>query len=318
MNHHDSETVVIDGEPASTILIVDDSSMDRLMAGRVVEKEPSMRAVYAEHGADALSQIERSAPAAVVTDMQMPVMDGLQLVEAVRSRFPTTPIILMTGHGSEEIAIRALQAGAASYVPKRFLARDLAPTLQQVITAAGTGRRHQRLLDSMTSLACEFTLENDPALVPMLVSHLQEHTARLNLCDESQRLRIGIALEEALLNGLYHGNMELSSDLRRGGDDAFRRQFRERKDAAEFRNRRLYVCANLGCSQATFVIRDDGPGFDPSALGDPFDPANLEKESGRGLLLIRTFMDCVRHNPKGNEITLIKRKSTRKYRLERD
>ena len=41
-------------------------------------------------------------------------------------------------------------------------------------------------------------------------------------------------------------------------------------------------------------------------LPDPLDPENMEKVSGRGLLLIRTFMDEVRHNPRGNEITMVK------------
>lgn len=58
------------------------------------------------------------------------------------------------------------------------------------------------------------------------------------------------------------------------------------------------------------MIRDEGPGFDSTSLPDPTDPVNLEKVSGRGLLLIRTFMDEVRHNPKGNEIVLVKRRRT--------
>ena len=50
----------------------------------------------------------------------------------------------------------------------------------------------------------------------------------------------------------------------------------------------------------------DGPGFDPRALPDPTDPANWEKACGRGLLLIRTFFDDVKHNATGNEITMTK------------
>ncbi|MGE0608143.1 MAG: ATP-binding protein, partial [Pirellulales bacterium] len=49
-------------------------------------------------------------------------------------------------------------------------------------------------------------------------------------------------------------------------------------------------------------------GFDPSKLPDPTDPANLEKASGRGLLLMRSFMDEVTYNATGNQITLVKRR----------
>ena len=57
---------------------------------------------------------------------------------------------------------------------------------------------------------------------------------------------------------------------------------------------------------AKFVVRDEGPGFDPSQVPDPTDPEHLENLCGRGLLLMRSFMDEVTFNMKGNEVTLIK------------
>jgi anti-sigma regulatory factor (Ser/Thr protein kinase) len=57
------------------------------------------------------------------------------------------------------------------------------------------------------------------------------------------------------------------------------------------------------------VIADEGPGFDVTAVPDPTDPENLLKPSGRGLLLIRSFMDEVYHNARGNSITMVKRSS---------
>ena len=65
--------------------------------------------------------------------------------------------------------------------------------------------------------------------------------------------------------------------------------------------------ARVTNTEARFVTRDDGEGFDPSRLPDLTDPTSLDA-GGRGLLLVRTFMDEVRFNAKGNEITLIKRR----------
>jgi anti-sigma regulatory factor (Ser/Thr protein kinase) len=59
--------------------------------------------------------------------------------------------------------------------------------------------------------------------------------------------------------------------------------------------------------EALFVVRDEGQGFDPDALPDPTDPANLEKASGRGILLMRAFMDSIIFNSVGNSVTLVKR-----------
>jgi anti-sigma regulatory factor (Ser/Thr protein kinase) len=66
------------------------------------------------------------------------------------------------------------------------------------------------------------------------------------------------------------------------------------------------VIAHITRADAKFIVRDEGPGFDPHGLPDPTDPANLEKASGRGLLLMRTFMDSVSFNDLGNEVTMVK------------
>jgi anti-sigma regulatory factor (Ser/Thr protein kinase) len=82
----------------------------------------------------------------------------------------------------------------------------------------------------------------------------------------------------------------------------------ERRVDPNYRNRRVHVTARESPAEAVYVIRDEGPGFDPSKLPDPTDPSNLVRVSGRGLLLIRTFMDEVHHNEIGNEITMTKRR----------
>ena len=209
-----------------------------------------------------LEAIGKEAPAVVLTDMQMPNMNGLQLVEAVRSDFPWVPIILMTARGSEELAIAALQAGASHYFAKRNLRQELPDVLPQVLAAARTDRRRHELLGCVEHVDCRFVLDNDPALVPLLVAHLQEQMERMSLCNKSGKIRLGVALEEALLNGIYHGNLEVSSDLKADGSDAFGRLAELRRYKEPFASRRLYVDVNLNTAQAVFVIRDEGPGFD--------------------------------------------------------
>ena len=85
------------------------------------------------------------------------------------------------------------------------------------------------------------------------------------------------------------------------------RRHQERRHLSPYRERRVHVHAKLSASEAVYVVGDDGPGFDTSKLPDRNDPASLEKASGRGLLLIRTFMDEVKFNAAGNQITMIKR-----------
>ena len=71
-------------------------------------------------------------------------------------------------------------------------------------------------------------------------------------------------------------------------------------------DRRIEVEVRLARDKAVFVVRDEGLGFDPQSLPDPTDPANLDKTTGRGILLMRAFMDQVEFNARGNEVTMVK------------
>ena len=77
-----------------------------------------------------------------------------------------------------------------------------------------------------------------------------------------------------------------------------------------FKDRNVYVRAVTSRDRAEITIRDEGPGFDPSKIPDPTDPAFLDRPCGRGLWLIHAFIDEVRHNATGNEITMILRKQS--------
>ncbi|OGG54655.1 MAG: hypothetical protein A3F84_13830 [Candidatus Handelsmanbacteria bacterium RIFCSPLOWO2_12_FULL_64_10] len=292
----------------ATVLVVDDAEVSRYLAGRLLERQEGMKAVYAENGREALAVIQREAPDLVLTDLRMPEMDGLTLVEAIRKAHPSLPVILMTAYGNEEVAIQALQKGAASYVPKQNLARDLSGTVQKILEVAQADRQHQRLMDCLTQTEARFVLESDPSLISPLVAHLQDNLRRMGLCDETELIRVAVALDEALLNAMHHGNLELNSGLREEDTDAYYALADARRQEAPYRDRRVHVTAQESRSEAVYVVRDGGPGFDPLIVPDPTDPANLTKVSGRGLLLIRTFMDEVRHNAEGNEITMIKRR----------
>lgn len=245
----------------NTILVVDDSAVDRRVVGRTLEQDPSLRAIYAEDGAKALESVARERPAAVITDLQMPEMDGLQLVRAIREKYPSVPVILMTGQGSEEIAIEALRAGAASYVPKRNIVGVLMSAIEQVLTASRTDERRTRILRALSGRASRYVLENDPSLVTPLVELLREELIAFGLCDATGATRSGIALEEAILNAVYHGNLGVSSDLKLSGDGLFERTAAARRLEEPYRSRRVGVSAELSPSLATFVIEDEGQGF---------------------------------------------------------
>src|SRR5436190_17624337 len=72
----------------------------------------------AESAAAALDQIALEEYDAVVSDIKMPGMDGLALLAEIRTRRPDTPILIITGHGENELVVRALRGGACDFIHK--------------------------------------------------------------------------------------------------------------------------------------------------------------------------------------------------------
>ncbi len=288
------------------ILVVDDSAADREMAGHLLARQ-SWDVVYAENGRQALERMRDHDVDVALTDLVMPDLDGLAFVEQAKVDHPLVPVVLMTARGSEEIAARALEAGASSYVPKKALVRDLVDVVRRILDASRERKSYNRLLGRLRDAT--FVLENDPDLISSLVSYLTQLLRESGAFDATECQRISTALDEALTNAYYHGNLEVRSEIRERDGRGYRRLAEERRHAPPYRDRRIRVRFNLTSDEARFVIEDGGRGFDFGAVPDPTLPENLGRPSGRGIFLMKTFLDDVQYNETGNRVTLMKRRS---------
>ncbi len=294
----------------SHILVVDDSPTQLRQIQFLLEREDFVVQSAAD-GVQAIAAIKDNLPMLVVTDLQMPEMNGLELVAALKETMPSLPVILTTSQGSEEIASQALKAGAASYVPKRELNDTLIPVLQQVMAVNKAAKAVPNVAKNAVESNLTLEVTNDESQIPDIISRLELPMVELDLFDEGERMQIAMALDEALLNAMIHGNLEVSSELRQSDDGApYVNMIAKRKQEAPYSERKVNIKLEASNEQITFTIRDDGPGFDATALRDPTDPENIERAGGRGLLLINAFMDEVSHNEVGNEIRMVKRKAT--------
>ncbi len=102
-----------------TILVVDDEKNYLLVLSAVLEEE-GYEVLTTVSGLEALEIQKSSDIDLVLTDMKMPGMDGIELLERVKERDPDLPVILMTAHGTVDKAVEAMQKGAYTYVLKPF------------------------------------------------------------------------------------------------------------------------------------------------------------------------------------------------------
>jgi len=299
----------------TVVLLVDDAVEDRRRARSILESCAALEVHEAEDGLTALERLETLRPDVVVSDLHMPRMDGLQLVRETRLRETLVPIIIITAHGSEEIAAQALQQGASGYVPKSLLESALVNEVRRVADLACTHHSKRRLMTSLASYEAKFRLPNDIHVVPALVEHVQLVVSDMKVLNETDRLRVSVALQESLLNAILHGNLELpSEDLVRARNDeatSAQRSIVERRSQTQpYCQRHVDVGIKIDEEGVAIRICDEGPGFDLGDVADPTDSANLTRECGRGLLLMKMFMDEIEFNKSGNQVMMLKRRAT--------
>lgn len=290
---------------ARTILIVEDSQIDARIAENCLKKGGDWRVVRVTNGREALDAIPQIQPDVIVTDMIMPVLDGLALVTEVERSYPHIPVVLMTSKGSEEIAGDALERGAASYVPKIHMSQVLVETVRRVLDAAEDSNQFAAPLHLATRNDIEFVIPNDAGAIRSVAVYLQSAVTGIAIPDRRQSYQVRTGVEEAMLNAMYHGNLELGPDEL---CDPGRREslMHIRLSEAQYRDRRIFVFAMIDALRISFEIRDEGPGFDVSRLPGPGDRSHFDCSSGRGLALMRAFFDSVEYGPTGKEVRLVK------------
>lgn len=131
-----------------------------------------------------------------------------------------------------------------------------------------------------TDSTCVLELPSDLGAIEQTVRHLIERTAEAGFQSDRLHLKLRVGITEALANAVLYGN-------------------------AQDPSKRVLVEARISPRVLVIRVTDEGVGFDPSRLPDPTTPANLTREGGRGIFLIRQLMDEVDFNERGNSITMV-------------
>jgi hypothetical protein len=122
----------MDGDMSGRILIVDDERVILDLAAMVLSAR-GYDVLTAGSGQECLETVEREAPPLVLLDYMMPGMNGMATLRALRELSPDTYVIMLTGKGSEQIAVEVMKAGAADYVLKPFKNQDLVDRIENVL-----------------------------------------------------------------------------------------------------------------------------------------------------------------------------------------
>lgn len=289
------------------ILVVDDSETQIVFVKSVLQNlGVSVRS--AANGREALDQLNEHPMDLVVTDMRMPVMDGLELIREMQTHHPSVPAILLTGFGSEILATEALSAGAVNFLSKEYIHIQLRDTTQRVIRLANANAQMLAIKGALRPSTQDFLIDSALERVsPLVCLQLQMLTA-MRVLRTSERIRIAEALHYLYYLLILHENLELpvsKTPLSLSQATSLIESI-EQADEARARARRT-IATRIEVDQEavrfTLSYQGDGEAIRKGPL--PGTPDSFSDERGRGMLLLTSVMDEVFLGRVG-EITLVK------------
>ncbi len=287
------------------ILVVDDNAQVRRMLSSYLAKN-GHQAEMANDGKQAWDLISQSNASydLIFTDIKMPVMNGLELLEKMRSNNLDIPVIIMTGYAVIELTLKAFKLGAYDFLTKPFEFDPLLETLDK-IESLRKDKLQMAKVSEFYEAKIQFSIPSKLNHIKSLIPVLQGHYKYL--CEFYKQDVHGIAscIFEAVRNAVLFGNLELDPKMKKASSKDFYSLSQKRESIPEYAERKVLIRAELNQKFLKFEVEDQGKGFDVESLPDFKDPTSPMPE-GKGLFIVYSNMDEVHWNETGNCLTMTK------------
>ncbi len=289
-----------------TILLADDDVALLEVLQEFLQLQ-DFKVVPCVNGREALTRLKQEPVDLVLTDMYMPELTGIELIERVRRYDHKVPIILLTGYSTVELTIDALRAGATNFIVKPFNLEDMLKIVQVSLTRLEEEGRFTRVNRLLTDFRRSFTLPSAEGEVAHLI-RLFQHDLQGFGFSPIQISNYLLMLQELLFNAIYHGNLEISSEVRGEGIDGqlkFQELATTRMADPHYSDRKIQLSWIWTESHLEVIVKDEGPGFDWRWWMEKTRKLDTLGSSGRGMMLVQSFADQLQFNEQGNETTAL-------------
>jgi CheY-like chemotaxis protein/anti-sigma regulatory factor (Ser/Thr protein kinase) len=286
------------------VLVVDDQEALRSLLARLLERE-GFDPVQAEDGAHAVELYRSESPLVVVSDIMMPRMDGLALLNEIRRIDRNATVILMTGQGNEDVLLKALRGGASNFFKKPFNVRELIEEIRKVVDFRLEAARSSLFSPLLVEETKRFVMPRADSPFFPIINQITLQLPCLLPPEDILNLKIGI--EEVITNAIEHGNLGISFEEKNKAiqEGRLAELIADKGRESDAAGRVVQISSRLTSDIFEIQIRDDGRGFDWRTL-PAVEPENLLAFNGRGIFLTKIYFDEVTYNDAGNEVTLRK------------
>ena len=289
------------------MLVVDDQEALRSLLARLLERE-GFDPIQAEDGARAVEMYKTESPLVVVSDIMMPRMDGLMLLNEIRRIDRNATVILMTGQGNEDVLLKALRGGATNFFKKPFNVRELIDEIRKVVEFRLEAARSSLFSPLLVEEMKHFVMPRADAPFFPVINQITLQLPCLLPQEDILNLKIGI--EEVITNAIEHGNLGITFDQKSRAiqEGRLAELIADKGRESDAAGRSVRITSRLTPDLFEITIGDDGQGFDWRTL-PAVEPENLLAFNGRGIFLTKIYFDEVVYNDSGNVVTLRKHKA---------
>jgi DNA-binding response OmpR family regulator len=159
---------------STKILIIDDEKHIVELVTVLLEDNEDYQLLKAYDGEDGLAVVERERPDLVLLDYMMPRMNGLEVLKEIKKHWPATYVIIMTGKGSEKVAVTLMKAGASDYISKPFRADELEEIVETGVNMRKIEMQRKYSTEGRTVAGLQFAMKGKaPGESSELVENVQ-------------------------------------------------------------------------------------------------------------------------------------------------
>lgn len=292
------------------ILIVEDDIVSRELLRVVVQKE-GYECQFAEDGIHGLELFHEFKPDVVITDIRMPRLDGIGLLQRIRSVERNVIIIIVTAHGNEEIALQALHLGANNYLKKPINLEDLRIILTRYDSIILNKVYKKDISILLLNQSITMVIDSDFDLVPSVSEYLTKQVK--HIFSGTDLISIELGISELLLNAIEHGSFNITNKDKEKAlqENNLIELYNARKQDEKYANRKITILFNRNQNYCEWTIADEGNGFNWKYIPSPFTENATENLHGRGVYISKLQFDSIDYSEKGNSVTA--RKKIKQY-----
>lgn len=288
------------------ILIIDDEDALRKML-KIALIEKGYTVFEAANGVEGIEVFKNTSPGIVLTDVNMPEMNGIEMTRKIKEINEDADIIIMTGYGTEDLVIDAIRAGASNYIKKPLQFNELFSILDSIAFKREARKRFEVAKDVVQYEEKKIIMDNNLEKIWGVVNQVFYNVTGLDEHVSIEGLKLG--LYEIIVNAIEHGNLEISFEEKKKAlqENSYTKLLAERIEMANKKGRNVVIQTKFDRKQIEISVTDCGNGFDYSNLPDHSDPETILSAHGRGILLATVYYDNVEYKHPGNSVKLVKR-----------